>query len=583
MGPLSPVTRLTRTIDWTHAADVVVVGSGIAGLATVAHAADLGATAIVLEKGVECGGTSAKAAAGMMIPDNRFLREGGQADPKDDFVRFLARVGRPLLYDADAPRFGLPRWEYDLIGVYWDNAARSVERLEELDALRTVHAPDWPSYNEVPEDRVRFGRVLFTVAPDGEIGTGVDCIARLREVVEDLGVSVFTGHRVDGVFMNRDGEVIGVHATTAEGGVTVRARKAVVFASGGFAHNDEYLREYLGGRYTTGCSAVTGEGDFVPIARALGAPLLNMDAAWGSPVVYEQVLDGDPGLISNFAIPGDAIVQVNRHGLRVCNEKATYNDRTQSHFLWDPARAEYPNWLQFAIWDQRNTERFAATAGLETGNFIPPRDGRPIASAQRLHGARLAALERTDAPDPWRYIVRGETLPALAGALGERLSSLAKHTAGIRLAEDFAERLRSTIERFNAFARGGRDEDFARGETAIELLMHGTRAEDNELPNATMFPLAETGPYYATILAPGVIDTKGGPKVNARLQVLDGEDRPIPGLYGVGNCVASASGQAYWSGGSTFGPYIAFGYAAARSAVEEPVRELAGEVVGERR
>ena len=70
-----------------------------------------------------------------------------------------------------------------------------------------------------------------------------------------------------------------------------------------------------------------------------------------------------------------------------------------------------------------------------------------------------------------------------------------------------------------------------------------------------------------------MIDTKGGPKVNGRLQVLDGDDRPIPGLYGVGNCVASASGQAYWSGGATFGPYLAFGYAAARSIVQEPVRE----------
>jgi hypothetical protein len=89
-----------------------------------------------------------------------------------------------------------------------------------------------------------------------------------------------------------------------------------------------------------------------------------------------------------------------------------------------------------------------------------------------------------------------------------------------------------------------------------------------------MFPLAGRGPYHATILAPGIIDTKGGPKVNARLQILDAADEPVPGLYGVGNCVASPSGQAYWSGGSTFGPYVAFAYAAARSIVAEPAREL---------
>jgi hypothetical protein len=354
--------------------------------------------------------------------------------------------------------------------------------------------------------------------------------------------------------------------------VALGARKAVVFASGGFAHNEALRREYFGGLYTTGCSAVTGEGDLIPIAKALGVPLLNMHAAWGSPVVYEQVLDRDPGLISNFAIPGDSIIQVNRFGVRVGNEKATYNDRTQSHFVWDAAHAEHSNWLQFAIWDQRNADRFAAQPGLETGNFIPPA-GAPLVSAQRLHGAALAGQERSDAPDPWQYILRGDTLEELTAALGERLERL-PGAPRVHLATGFEERLRRTIDRFNAFARAGRDEDFGRGETAIELLMHGAVADDNELPNAAMFPLADRGPYYATILAPGIIDTKGGPKVNARLQILDAADEPVPGLYGVGNCVASASGQAYWSGGSTFGPYVAFAYAAARSIVAEPAREL---------
>ena len=49
-------------------------------------------------------------------------------------------------------------------------------------------------------------------------------------------------------------------------------------------------------------------------------------------------------------------------------------------------------------------------------------------------------------------------------------------------------------------------------------------------------------------------------------------DQPIPGLYGVGNCVASASAPAYWAGGATLGPIIAFAYRAARAADAEPVR-----------
>jgi succinate dehydrogenase/fumarate reductase flavoprotein subunit len=90
-----------------------------------------------------------------------------------------------------------------------------------------------------------------------------------------------------------------------------------------------------------------------------------------------------------------------------------------------------------------------------------------------------------------------------------------------------------------------------------------------------MYPLAAEGPYYATILAPGSIETKGGPKVNPSMQILDGLDEPVPGLYGVGNCVASASGQAYWSGGSTWGPYVGFGLVAARSIATQRVTAAA--------
>jgi succinate dehydrogenase/fumarate reductase flavoprotein subunit len=326
----------------------------------------------------------------------------------------------------------------------------------------------------------------------------------------------------------------------------------VVFATGGFTLSERYAREYLNGMFVGGCAARTSTGDVIPIAKALGVPLLHMHSAWGAPVVWEQALDEDPDLISNFTLQGDSVFSVNKHGHRVGNEKATYNDRTQSHFPWDPARAEYPNFLQFAVLDQRARERYSSKGLLDhqAGNFVPE-------------------VGRTSP-----YFLQGDTLAELAERFAERLRLRAGRHAGITLSADFAANLRATLERFNAFARAGVDEDFHRGESAIELLMHGGRADDNDLPNETMYPLAETGPYYGTILAPGCIETKGGPKVNARLQVLDGNDEPVPGLYGVGNCMASASGQAYWSGGSTWGPYLTFGHVAARSIVQEPVKAI---------
>ncbi|MFD7282138.1 FAD-binding protein [Streptomyces sp. NPDC059862] len=70
------------------------------------------------------------------------------------------------------------------------------------------------------------------------------------------------------------------------------------------------------------------------------------------------------------------------------------------------------------------------------------------------------------------------------------------------------------------------------------------------------------------------LDTKGGPKTTPDGQVVDDTDRPIPGLYGVGNCVASASAQAYWAGGATLGPILAFAYRAAQAAHAEPVKAI---------
>jgi 3-oxosteroid 1-dehydrogenase len=554
-----PVVRVTGSEVWDHEADAVVVGTGIAGCSVAVNCADLGASVVILYMALAGGGTSAKAAGGMMIPNNRHMQAAGQADPREDFVRFLARVGRPLLYRPDAEFFGLPEWEYRLIETYYDNAAEAIGHLEDIGAIRAAHQPAWASYNDLEEDKGRFGRVIFNVDENGELTNGRAAIDRLLQFAQSAGVNLLREHRVDGVYANAGGEIVGVRTLADGREVRVRAHKAVVFATGGFPHSPRYAREYLNGMYVGGCAARTSEGDIIPIAKALGLPLFHMHSAWGSPLLYEQALDEDPALIANFSLAGDSVLSVNKYGRRACNEKATYNDRTQSHFAWDPARAEYPNFLQFAIVDERARTLFARGDGVmdhQAGNFIPP----------------LGADSK--------YVLSADSLEGLVDALSERLRALAQASGGIELAPDFLANLTATIERFNGFARSGVDEDFHRGESAIELFMHGERASDNELPNPALYPLADEGPYYATILAPGAIDTKGGPKVNERLQILDGSDEPVPGLYGIGNCVASPAGQAYWSGGSTWGPYITFGYVAARAIVAEPAREAVAGAAG---
>jgi hypothetical protein len=171
------------------------------------------------------------------------------------------------------------------------------------------------------------------------------------------------------------------------------------------------------------------------------------------------------------------------------------------------------------------------------------------------------------------FVVQGATLADLAAALDARLASLGADNRGVRLHEDFVAGLTAQIERFNAMAVAGVDDDFRRGEAEIDRFFHG-EAIDNPYPNATMHPIAGSGPYYASIIAPSAIETKGGPRATAGGEILGADDEPIPGLYGVGNCVASPTGQAYLSGGITFGPYITFGQLAARAVTAAAVKEV---------
>src|SRR4029453_6492899 len=83
-----------------------------------------------------------------------------------------------------------------------------------------------------------------------------------------------------------------------------------------------------------------------------------------------------------------------------------------------------------------------------------------------------------------------------------------------------------------------------------------------------MTPLSQTGPYHCRLLVAGALDTKGGPRINERGQVLDYDDRPVEGLYGAGNCVSSPYGQSYPGAGSTLGAALTFGYLADHSMAE---------------
>jgi hypothetical protein len=180
-------------------------------------------------------------------------------------------------------------------------------------------------------------------------------------------------------------------------------------------------------------------------------------------------------------------------------------------------------------------------------------------------------LDTFQRPKPW--IIEGATLAQLAERIQERLDALADDVGPLRLAPSFASQLEQTIARFDGFAREGRDEDFHRCETLTEYDWSGPAREGND-KNPALYPFKQGGPYFCTLICGMVLDTNGGPKTNARSQVMRADGSVIPGLYGAGNCVAAVAGDGYLSGGSTLGPAAAFAYLAARNVVRETPRDL---------
>ncbi|MFI6310081.1 FAD-dependent oxidoreductase [Nocardia fusca] len=536
--------------------DVIVVGSGMAGMCTAILAHDRGADVIVLEASDEVGGTTYKSGGAMWIPDNSVMRNLGIRDDRDTVLRYIVQVALPEQYDPDAERFGAQEWHWEAIQAFYDHAATAIDALVDAGAFRVT---TWPSFTErypaivsyhpdLDNSIQGFYRHLGPARPDGTAAPGADLVDQLGAAVKHRGIELRTGYRVQNLIQDDTGAAIGVIA----GDETIYARRGVVFASGGFAHNQDLIERYWRGPLYSSCAVATAQGDFVSIAHEAGAELAHMRNGW----LYEDILEKaaqnrvneDKGIP---VPPGDSMIYVDRNGNRVVNEKLVYQDRNR--VIWErDENGDYPNRVLFMVYDDYVANDPKPT--LFWDMFSPPKP----------------------------YIIEGRTWAELSERIEERLTALAPVIGDFRLAPDFAGQLGKTVERYNAFAETGVDEDFHRCENMSEYDWHGSARPGND-KNPGMFPLAGAGPYYCVLICGMVLDTNGGPKTDAGSRVLRPDGSAIPGLYGAGNCVASIAGDGYLSLGSTLGPAATFAYLAAENVAREEPRDIAAARAGRER
>ncbi|MDF0530711.1 3-oxosteroid 1-dehydrogenase [Tsukamurella sp. 8F] len=539
--------------------DVVVVGSGAAGMTAALSAAHRGLSVVIVEKAAHYGGSTARSGGGVWIPGNEALIDAGVRDSRDDARAYLkAIVGdhvpaeRIDTYVERGPEVvafvhrTTPlrlRWVPGYSDYYPEAPGgraqgRSVEprpfdgrrlgaELAHLEPDYTrapmnlvVTQADYKWLNLLARDwrgpvralRVGARMVLGRARRKHLLGRGQALAAGLRAGLLEAGVPVLLDTPLRSVVDDGAGRVTGV---VVGEGVTLHARHGVVLAAGGFEHNAEmrraYQREPIGTEWTNGVPANTG--DAITAGMAAGGAVAFMDDAWWGPSI--PLPRGAWFCLAERSLPGS--IMVNARGERFVNESAPYVEATHAMYggefgQGDGPGENIPAWLVF---DQRYRNRYMF-AGQGPRQALPRRWFE--------HGC----------------LVRADSLDDLAGAIGVP-----------------AQALSETVERFNGFAAAGRDTDFGRGESAYDHYY----GDPHNKPNPSLGRLA-TGPFYAAKMVPGDLGTKGGLVTDCAGRVLRTDGTVVEGLYASGNSSAPVMGHTYAGPGATIGPAMVFAYLA---------------------
>jgi succinate dehydrogenase/fumarate reductase flavoprotein subunit len=559
----------------THAdCDLLVVGSGAGALSTAVTAAHLGLKVIVAEKAPQYGGTTAWSGGWMWIPRNPLALRGGMAEPIEKPLSYL-RHELGTQFDEARAR------------VFLTHGPRMVRFFEEHTALQFIDGNAIPDFHGRTEDAALGGRSVCAAPFDGRLlgphvqqlktpldemtfwGMGIASGADIRHffnamrswtsffhvakrVARHLSDLVFYGrgmHLVNGnalvaalaksaldagveIRVNspvvrlivEDGKVRG--AVVMHQGVeqSIRTKRGVMLATGGFPHDSERKKQLLAhdptGQHHFSAASRGNTGDGLRMGESAGAVVATdlKHAAAMAPVSLVPRPDGTLAYFPHLIERGKpGLIAVTRFGKRFVNEADSYHDFMQGLLQALPEGEPVQAWL---VVDHRFIRRWGLGA-------VKP---APVPMHSMLANG---------------YVQRGNTLAELAQACG--IDAVA---------------LQNTVARYNTQADIGYDGEFAKGQTAYNR-MQGDASHEGR--NPCMAPIQD-GPFYAVRIVAGSLGTFAGLRCNEHAQVLDAQGLAIDGLYAGGNDLSSVMGGNYPSGGITLGPAMTFGYLAAHHA-----------------
>jgi 3-oxosteroid 1-dehydrogenase len=551
--------EMERSFD--HEVDVLVVGAGAGGMVAAWTAKNQGLDVLLIEKAELYGGNSALSGGGAWMPNApEFIRQGERDDP-EKLLAYLRAIApgvspqRHRRYLDEVPKLAeaLEATPFFHNGFFWAKGysdyhpekggnplgrglwAAPIDRRqlgEDGAALRggTARIPGAPrgmwltsvDFHDLTHLRwrdwkgkralLRLARRTIEARLRGQsiMTSGAALVTRLRLTLRAAGVPLWLSTPMKSLITDSSGAVIGVEAEREGRRVRIGARRGVVLATGGFEHSEEMRRQYqpaVGKGWSSGSPDNTGDG--IRAGEAVGGALALMDDAWWMPAL--QIPGGVWPLVAERAYPEQFIV--NAAGRRFTNEASPYTD-----FVHDQLAGHSTGTSHIPVF--MIVDHHGWTHNIIAGHL----PGKPMPKAWLESG----------------LVKRAPTIAELARQINVPPTALSE-----------------TAERFNRFARQGRDEDFHRGESAYDHYYGNPH-----YPNPNLGEVKKA-PFYAFRLVPGDLGTKGGLLTDEDARVLREDGSAIPGLYATGNTSASVMGNDYAGPGATIGPAMAFGWVAA--------------------
>ena len=493
--------------------DVIVVGGGGSGLATALSAAQQGGRVLLLEKRPQPGGTTGIAVGSFTAAGTCLQQQSGIDDHFQLHADDVARFAEP---DIES------RNNHSLRTYFLEHAADTFHWLQGLGLSFVGPHPEPP--NRVPR--------MHNVVPGAKA-----YIAAFQLALQKTDTQQICGAQVKNLLLE-NGRVIGVQAEIDTVQHDFTASRGVVLAAGDYSSSSELIGRYKGTTFT-GIEGINphAKGEGHKLVSQAGGKLVNMDVTYGPELrfvssnrrPFQQWLPASglwarlmgmvarrlpqwwlrrviKRLLVTWQHPenqlfDDGAILVNRQGERFVKE-TVWPDR-------ELAVAAQQDKTAYILLDRRLIERYSAWP-----HFI------------------------STAPDiAYAYVSDYQRLRADVTFRAEQLADLANRC---RIP---ATALSKTVAEFNRYAQKEQPDPY------------GREGDQFPLQGGPWLMLGPVQAYFTT--------TEGGSAVNNKLQVLDGNDQPIPGLYAVGQ--NGSGGMILWS----HGLHIAWALTSGRLAGKE--------------